>query len=137
MPVLVLLAQVLEESTAALLQGGMVRRLLLRLGVLLPVDVVVQRGSTVQQEGLQEQGVVGTEAHLLLLLEPGVRVGMLARMGAGLLLLLVLQLALELVVLWGGLRILQRVSTALCHLRLLLDHKHGSVSGWGFGRGGG
>jgi hypothetical protein len=137
MPVLVLLAQVLQEDTAALLlQEGMVRRLLL-LGVRLPVHMVVQLGNTVVQ---QARGV-GMAAHLRLLLEaPGVRVGMLGRMGAGLLLLVVLLLELELVVLLlGGLRILQRVSMALCPLLGLLEHKHGSVSestegfrgGWG------
>jgi hypothetical protein len=127
MPVLVLLAQVLQEAMVALLpQEGMVRRLLL-LGVRLPVHMVVQLGSTVVQ---QARGV-GMVAHLRLLLEaPGVRVGMLGRMGAGLLLLVVLLLELELVVLLlGDLRILQRVSMALCPLPVLLEHKRGLVSG--------
>lgn len=124
MPVLVLLllaqGQALEATAARQLPGGMVRLALQGL-VLLPGVMVQQQGSTVQVEDPALQGLGQAMEQALQEPEQGVWEGMRGRMGAGLLLLLVERAELErlLLVLLGGLRILQRGSTELC-LRLVL-----------------
>jgi hypothetical protein len=138
MALLVLLAQVREaqEATARLLQGGM--GLLVLLGVLRPGHMVLLPGSTAAQLLLQVRQEHAEAMEVVLQEEQGVvGVGMRGLMGQGLLLpVLALELAVLLLLL-GGLHILQRGSMELCRRQvLLLRELEGSVSGVGLREGG-